>query len=255
MARQVKMTFFGEPRHEAAEHAEESSPLMTGPLVVLGALAALGGFLNLPFFSESAYKSASAAHDYGIFLAIERWLEHSIESFHLTEEGIVQMPYTPTWIQWDVAGISTGLAVVAILLAWFLVYRGRWQRADERDPLQGTPIWWMSVLPLDTLYMKGLIPLFNRFAHFAGITLDWKFWHDWFHEDIIRAGYINLSRAINFADNRGVDGLVRGAGSVTNLLSGIIRRTQTGFVRNYALGVLLGVVVLIVLFVLPVWMN
>jgi NADH-quinone oxidoreductase subunit L len=33
MGRQLKMVFFGKPRHAAAEHAEESSPLMTRPLM------------------------------------------------------------------------------------------------------------------------------------------------------------------------------------------------------------------------------
>jgi hypothetical protein len=65
------------------------------------------------------------------------------------------MPHTPTWIQFDVAAISTVLAVLALLAAVYLVYRNRWQTADERDPLQSTPIWWMAVLPFDTLYMKG----------------------------------------------------------------------------------------------------
>ena len=62
--------------------------------------------------------------------------------------------------------ISTLLAVLALLAAVFLVYRNRWQTADERDPLQSTPIWWMAVLPFDTLYMKYLIPSFNRLGDF-----------------------------------------------------------------------------------------
>ena len=34
----IWMVFFGEPKHEAAEHAEESPPVMTVPLMVLAAL-------------------------------------------------------------------------------------------------------------------------------------------------------------------------------------------------------------------------
>jgi NADH-quinone oxidoreductase subunit L len=38
MTRQVLMVFFGRPRSPAAEHAEESPPVMTIPLMILAAL-------------------------------------------------------------------------------------------------------------------------------------------------------------------------------------------------------------------------
>jgi NADH-quinone oxidoreductase subunit L len=252
MGRQLKMTFFGKPRHEAAEHAHESPPLMTRPLIILAALAVLGGLLNLPFFSEPAYNAASEAHDFGIFLALEHWLEHSIASFELTEEGIVHLPHTPTWIQFDVAAISTVLAVAALLAAVYLVYRNRWQAADERDPLQGTPIWWMAVLPLDTLYMKGIIPLFNRLADFLGYTIDWDLWHNFFHERVIRDTFVGFANfASDVLDRQGIDGLVNGAGQVTRWLSGGLRLSQTGYARTYALGILFGTVALLAYFLWP----
>ncbi len=250
MGRQLKMTFFGKPRHAAAEHAEESSPLMTRPLIVLAVLAVLGGLLNFPFFSQAAYKAAEEAHNFGINLALEHWLEHSIPSFELTAEGILHMPHTPTYIQWNVAILSTILAVAALLGAMLGVYRNRWQSADERDPLQATPIWWMSVLPLNTLYMKGFVPLFNRFADFAGYKVDWDFWHNFVHERLIRDTYIWLSTVFaDIMDAQGVDGLVNGAGKATRALANVIRKSQTGYVRNYALSVFLGTVALLVYFI------
>ena len=252
MGRQLKMTFFGNPRHAAAEHAEESSPLMTRPLMVLAGLAVLGGLLNLPFFSETAYKAAEEAHNFGINLALEHWLEHSIPSFELTEEGIVHMPHTPTWIQFDVAGISTVLAVLALVAAIYGLYRNRWKTADERDPLQGTPIWWMAVLPFDTLYMKGIIPLFNRLAGFLGYTIDWDLWHNFVHERIIRDSFVGFANfASDVLDRQGVDGLVNGAGQVARWLSGGLRLSQTGYARTYALGILLGTVALLAYFLWP----
>ncbi|WP_420632098.1 NADH-quinone oxidoreductase subunit L [Candidatus Leptofilum sp.] len=254
MGRQLKMTFFGKPRHEAAEHAHESPPIMTRPLMILAALAVLGGLLNLPYFSEPAYKAASEAHDYGINLALEHWLEHSIESFHLSEEGIIHLPHTPTWVQFDVAIISTILAVLALAAAIYLVYRNRWQSADERDPLQGTPIWWMAVLPFDTLYMKGIIPLFNRLASFLGFTIDWDLWHNFVHERIIRDTFVVFANfASDVLDKQGVDGLVNGAGQAARWLAGGLRMSQTGYARTYALGILLGTVALLAYFLWPVF--
>jgi NADH-quinone oxidoreductase subunit L len=48
--RMMSLTFYGKERysHEVAHHLHESPPLMTIPLYVLAALAALGGFLGVP---------------------------------------------------------------------------------------------------------------------------------------------------------------------------------------------------------------
>jgi NADH-quinone oxidoreductase subunit L len=124
MGRQLKMVFFGAPRHEAAKHAHESSPLMTTPLVILAVLAIVGGLLNFPNFgagsAEASHEEAAAETEHegeaeaehaeagGFNLAMEHWLEHSITSFELTEAGTVHMPHTPTSLQVPVAAISTG---------------------------------------------------------------------------------------------------------------------------------------------------
>jgi NADH-quinone oxidoreductase subunit L len=49
-----------------------------------------------------------------------------------------------------------------------------------------------------------------------------------------------LTRALVFFDNRGVDGLVNGLAAVVGGSSARLRRTQTGFVRSYALSMLAG---------------
>jgi NADH-quinone oxidoreductase subunit L len=289
MARQVKMVFFGAPRHEAADHAHESPRTMTAPLVVLAILAILGGLLNFPNFGaevEAAHgaetavvaedthaEAAPAADDHaaegdthavesvpaaeagdhatsgGFNLALEHWLEHSITSFHLTEEGVVHMPHTPTSLQVPVAAISSVLAILAIAIAYFLVYGSKPKTADERDPLQSTPIWWMAVLPLNTLYMSYLVPAFNRLAEWMAHTLDWAFWHDFVHENIIRNIFVGFANfASNVLDMQGVDGIVNGSGSAARWLANVIRRSQTGYARNYALSVFLGTVVLLAYF-------
>lgn len=48
MWRLVSVAFFGAHRSDQAEHAHESPKVMTGPLLVLGVLATLGGFLAIP---------------------------------------------------------------------------------------------------------------------------------------------------------------------------------------------------------------
>jgi NADH-quinone oxidoreductase subunit L len=256
MGRQLKMVFFGEPRHEAARHAAESPPIMTTPLVILAVLSAVGGLLNLPYFSARAAEAAEAAHETGIFLALEHWLEPSLASFELSEaaEGaaaLLHMPPTPTSIQYPVAGIATVLGLLGLGLALGVVYRRRPQTAAERDPLQSTPIWWFARLPLNTLYMQVFVPAYNRFAWWLADSVDWAFWHDWFHDRVIRDGFFALTGFLNnVLDVRVIDtGLVGGSARLASWLSERMRRLQTGYARNYALAVLLGVVALLTYFI------
>src|SRR6059036_1315600 len=62
VARLLVIVFFGDTRSEAARQSKESPPVMTGPLIVLAILAALGGFgffarnfLALPIEKEGAF--------------------------------------------------------------------------------------------------------------------------------------------------------------------------------------------------------
>ena len=46
--RQITLTFLGEPRTHAAEHAHESKPVMTVPLAILAFFAIAGGWVGIP---------------------------------------------------------------------------------------------------------------------------------------------------------------------------------------------------------------
>jgi NADH-quinone oxidoreductase subunit L len=255
MGRQVKMVFFGEPRHPAAEHAHENPPIMTVPLIILAALALVGGALNIPYFEFLG--ESVPEHPSGWHLALEQWLEHSIPAFELTEEGILHMPHTPLSLQVSVAGLSILFAVAAFALAFWVVYGRRPTKDHLEDPLREVPvigpiIWTFGILPLDTLYMKYLVPGFNRMAWWASQSLDWAFWHDFVHDNVIRDIFVGFANfTANVLDAKGLDGaLVEGTARVTRRLADLIRLSQTGYVRNYALSIFLGVVALLAYFLL-----
>ena len=65
------------------------------------------------------------------------------------------------------------------------------------------------------------------------------------NEKVLARPGIWLSRALVYLDNRGVDGAVNGTAALLGGTSGRLRRTQTGFVRTYALTILGGSVVLV----------
>jgi len=222
MGRQIWMVFFGESRHEAAAHAEESKPIITVPLMILAALSLLGGALNLPF---------EGFHNLG------HWLEHTI--------GQIES----LGLDLQVAGISTGLALFAILISW-LIYGRKPLAKDQKDPLtvlgflfKGMENKWF----VDEIYQAIIITPFAKISQFLADVIDWRFWHDFVHENIIAGTYNWVSNiGLNeYADQKGIDAVANGLGVWTQNFSATLRKVQNGFVRSYALSVLLGVVLIL----------
>ena len=232
-------------------HAEP--PLMT-VLVILAALAVVGGLLNLPFLTAARQRTTTLKASSWLWKA--GW--NTLASFGLTEEGLVNLPLLdPASLNYLVAGLSLGLALLAFGLAFYVVYGRRPATAEEPDPFRSIPvlgpvIWWFAILPLNTLYMKFVVPFFNRMAHWLAYTVDWAFWHDFVHDNIIRDLFVGFARfSSSVLDRRGLDGgLVHGAARLARGLASALRVTQTGYVRNYALGLFVGVVALLAYFLL-----
>ena len=85
----------------------------------------------------------------------------------------------------------------------------------------------------------------------VAITIDWQFWHDFFHDGLLVAGFNGWSRLLRDPIDLGVVD-----GSFNSLAEGVrgsaqrLRRVQTGYVRNYALAIALGVVGIVAYLVL-----
>jgi NADH-quinone oxidoreductase subunit L len=191
--------------------------------MVLAALSILGGGLNLPF---------EGFHNLG------HWLEYTLHE-------VESLP-----LDLMVAGISTVLALAAILISWFIYGRNP-LKAGQPDPLKrplgflftGMENKWF----VDEGYFAVIINPFKKLSQFLADVIDWRFWHDWFHEKVIAGTYNWVSNiALNrYADQRGIDAFANGLGSTTQWLSATARKVQNGFVRSYALSVLLGVVLIL----------
>jgi NADH-quinone oxidoreductase subunit L len=115
MSRLFLLTFVGKPRTGAAEHAHESSPVMTVPLWILALLAIVALVLGIPFgpapelyahFTEPVFGAAARRLDAAGILALH--LEHTAG------------PFVKAWI---VAAIGTGLAW------WMYAGAGAWAPA------------------------------------------------------------------------------------------------------------------------------
>jgi NADH-quinone oxidoreductase subunit L len=223
MGRQIWMVFFGEPRHEASAHAVESPPVMTVPLMALAVLSVIGGALNLPF---------EGFHNLG------HWLEHTLHE-------VESLP-----LSLGIAGSATVFALLAIAASWYIYGRNP-LKAGEVDPLKrrlgaiftGAENKWY----VDELYHAIIVRPFIGISRFLADVIDWRFWHDWFHETVVAGTYNWLSNiALNrYADQRGIDATANNLASFTQWLSLTLRKIQNGFVRSYALSVLLGVVLIV----------
>jgi len=195
---------------------------MTVPLMVLAFLAVFGGALNLPF---------EGFHNLG------HWLEYTLGHVEALKLDL------------GVAGISTLLAVLAIYFSW-LLYGKNPIKEGQPDPLKkplgflftGMENKWF----VDEGYKALVITPFEKLAKFFSIDLDWNFWHDWFHESVIFAGFKWLAHFMSEPIDMGIiNAIADGLANMTKRSSESLRRLQNGFVRSYALSVLLGVVAIL----------
>jgi len=224
MGRQVLMVFFGKPRTEPAAYAQENPPVMTVPLIVLAILAFFSGVLNLP-----------SLHTF------TKWLEPTINTVYEGEFNIV------------VALISTGLALAAIFFSW-MFYSLRYQELQKLpfakrpdDPLRSVlgPLFTLleNKYKVDEFYKLIILDPYVKLSRFLAESVDWRFWHDWFHDVVIARSYKVLTRVLAVQIDLGIiDGIANGLARLSQKFAASMRRLQTGFVRNYALAMFLGVV-------------
>jgi NADH-quinone oxidoreductase subunit L len=234
MTRQIMMVFFGEPRTAAADHAVESPKVMTIPLIILAVLSAFGGFINLPKWAFLGPLQEPLA----------LWLEHTVEkAFHSTFNVYV--------------AIGGTLAALIGIGCGYLLYGARYEQflkqptgKRSEDPIVSIigPIfiaiknkWWV-----DELYWLIIVDPYVAISKWLADVIDWRFWHDWFHDKVIARGFNGLTRLLSIQIDLGIiDGIANGLGKLTQRLAGALRRLQTGFVRNYALAVFLGMVIIL----------
>jgi len=240
MWRQVSLVFLGEPRHAAAEHAEESGPVMVLPLVALAFLSLVGGFMNIPG-GFPLLGDILGEHK------LTSWLEESVTYAHAGEfEALL-------------ATIAVVLALGAIYVAR-LIYNDRAMAAVQRgDPLElderTRPVFALANAKLywDEMYFRYIVYPFQRASHWLADTLDWRILHDYVHENII---YQNFQRATDFltqaVDKDIIDRFFNNWAVSLRDLALRVRHIQTGYVRTYALSVLFGALLVIFIILFPV---
>jgi NADH-quinone oxidoreductase subunit L len=214
--RQVILVFDGEPRTTAAARASESGGLMVGSLVILAVLAVLGGTINLPSLHT-----------------LSDFIDHHAADFNF-----------------GIAASSTVIALLGIVFGWAVYSRGRID-ASAPDRLANLPVnlfthmnraWYW-----DEFYHLVIVRPFCWSADKLAYDIDWKFWHDFVHDRVLAEPFDKTAAFLaNPIDLGIIDGIANGLGNVTRNAAAELRKVQTGYVRNYALSILLGVVAILV---------
>jgi len=201
--------------------------------MVLAAASVLGGALNLPFVHS-----------------LEKWLEHTIEL--VAEHGAEIHGYLS--LSWGglnpvVALVSTLLALLAIGLSWLLYGRNPLQ-VGQIDPLKKMlgPVYtaFENKYWVDEIYGAVILKPYEALARFLAVKVDWDFWHDWLHDSVIARFFRWFTNFLaNPIDLGIIDAISNGLATLTKRSSTTLRQLQNGFVRSYALSVLLGVVLIL----------
>jgi NADH-quinone oxidoreductase subunit L len=204
MTRSYYLTFMGEPRWPDADTVtpHESSWQMTTPLWILASLAVVGGYIGLP--------AVIADGDLN-------WIHHylGVEYGGPVAEAVVG-GHVSHALEWGLIALSSVIAVGVFFFARS-VYLARG-------------------VAYDATLRKRLGGLYQTWS-------DKYYWDDFYDNVVVETliGGISKQGLAPF-DAKVVDGIVNGLAGASQEVSRVVRRVQTGIVQNYALALVLGVV-------------
>jgi NADH-quinone oxidoreductase subunit L len=202
------MTFFGECRinSKVKEHLHESPLVITIPLMVLGFLAVVGGYIGMP-------KLMGMLPNY-----FEHWLDPVFElaSEYGAKYAHTGVHYSHT-LEWLLMGGSVVIALVGIAIAFTMYVKNTTlpKRFTDTFPALHRAVY--NKWYIDELYDYVFVNPCKAFGQFL-----WK-------------GFDVLV----------IDGAVNGVAGVVMGFSGIFRYMQSGLIHNYAWSMAFGVVVML----------
>lgn len=211
VTRQVIMIFLGEPRdHHKHDHAHESHNVMAVPLEILAVLSVLIGLVGLPGISLFG--------------------------------GFIHYGHGAHDIRIDVMLLSTFVALAGVGLGW-LVY-GKKSISAEKMANTFKPIYTLldRRYYIDEFYQATIVRLMVGLSKLARLI-------DVYVIDgivnLVGRGFYLISHLARLFDEYVIDALVNLVGIVIKKMGWLFRFSQTGYVQNYLVVVLIGIIVLV----------
>ncbi len=208
MFRLVFMTFFGECRINAKvkEYLHESPLVITIPLMVLGFLAVVGGYIGMP-------KLMGMLPNY-----FEHWLEPVFELAGEYGATYAHHGAHPSHaLEWTLMGGSVVIALVGIAIAFNMYVKNTELPKKFTDTFPTLHRVVYNKWYVDELYDYAFVNPCKAFGQFL-----WKGF------DVVV-----------------IDGIVNGVANVVMGFSGVFRYMQSGLIHNYAWSMAFGVVVML----------
>ncbi|MBI2412446.1 MAG: NADH-quinone oxidoreductase subunit L [Deltaproteobacteria bacterium] len=237
MFRQVFMTFTGECRADdhTKHHLHESPSSMTVPLIILAVLSAIGGIVGIPFFEEG-----TAAHQF-----LNPVFGHAAHEAHAEAAGAGHGS-----LEFILMGVSVAVGLTGIFLASLLYYAPMkkyapsfWRPESIANGFKGLHRLLFNKYYIDEIYDYLVVNPIKRFCDWC-LSFDLGV-IDWFVN--FTAWFMRLTAwASHKFDIYVVDGLVNSMSTLVTYNSTIWRRLQTGYLQNYALVFVVGVLLIIV---------
>jgi NADH-quinone oxidoreductase subunit L len=215
MTRMMLYTFHGPNRtgQREREYLHEAPWVMTGPLVVLGILSAIGGWLNLP----------SIMSGLGPVGGMERWLDPVVGKSTLAVTGGHTAEMSGA-MEWMLVAVAVAIAVGGIALAWARLKPESLVPAKDATPAEG----------------------------FARV-LEHKYYVDEGYDAVIVRPTVGISRLLLWRgiDAGLIDGLfVNGSAAMARLVGWMGSQLQSGQVGTYAWVLVVGVLAVLGAFTL-----
>jgi NADH-quinone oxidoreductase subunit L len=143
----------------------------------------------------------------------------------------------------------------------------------------GAPLSWLDPvlglhqhLPGGSVATRIILSVADGIIAIGGIAVAWALWrrkadqpalepaflrHAWYidssFDEFIAKPSVSVAQAASLFDKRVIDGAVMGIAGLTQRIGAGLRKVQTGFVRQYALGIVLGAVLLLAFMLLKAW--
>jgi NADH-quinone oxidoreductase subunit L len=208
------------------------------------------------------------------FFGTDRWSEKTpidattdmADAHHA--EGVITEPHESPWIMTVPLWILAFFAALAGMLA---LSNDHFSLSNWVDPVFGSTLFRANL----SLAAEWTLAITDAIIAIVGVTIGLRLWmakaerpslegailrHSWYINELYDTVFGRPSeRLATFSatviDTKVIDGGVNGVATLVRKSGSLVRRTQTGYVRNYVLGIALGTVLVLAFMLTRLWWN